>query len=55
MANPLTDKLNIGDAGVRVGLACAKCGVSVASNQPHECAVKSTDTEKERENETDKT
>ena len=51
MPNPLTDKMKMGTE-LKVGLACARCGELVASNQPHECKEK--ETENEDSNKTEK-
>ncbi len=44
MPNPLTDKMQMGDIGVKVGLACAKCGEIVQTGKVHRC--KETEDEK---------
>ena len=52
MANPFTDKMRMGDLGVKIGLYCAKCNAKVISDQPHECQKTETSQQKGEENET---
>jgi len=51
MANPFTDKMRMGDLGVKIGLYCAKCNGKVITDQPHECVQIESTLEKESENE----
>ena len=51
MPNPLTDKLDMGDQGVKIGLHCAQCGEKVFPNQPHTCSQKAAQQEKETKDE----
>jgi len=51
MANPLTDKIPMADAGVKIGLYCAQCGAKVQSNEAHSCAVNENETVQEKEKE----